>query len=231
MKLLPLAWRSLLNRRFSVILTVITIAISIALLVAVDRLRNEVRQGFYRSVSGTALIVGARTSPVQLLLYSVFGIGDATNNVSWESYREITASSMVDWAVPIALGDAHRGYRVAGTTEALFEHFRHVWILHEAVAGNDAMKTLAQLLPLHPLRRAAVRKGFWHHIALRPLLQAVVTNLGRGVECGSDIGAINQATLRRVITPDAGKAVGLQLHPHRELVAPRRVLGLETPHL
>jgi putative ABC transport system permease protein len=59
MNLLRLAWRSLLNRRFAVILTVLTIALSIGLLVLVEQLRAEVRQGFYRSVSGTDLIVGA----------------------------------------------------------------------------------------------------------------------------------------------------------------------------
>lgn len=154
MTLLPLAWRSLLNRRFSVILTVITIAISIALLVAVDRLRHEVRQGFYRSVSGTDLIVGARTSPVQLLLYSVFGIGDATNNVSWESYREITASRLVDWAIPIALGDAHRGYRVAGTTEALFRHFRYAGDRDLEFAAGQPFDDLFDVVLGHEVARA-----------------------------------------------------------------------------
>jgi len=89
MNLLRLALGSLLNRRFAVVLTICTIALSIGLLVLVEQLRAEVRQGFYRSVSGTDLIVGARTAPVQLLLYSVFGIGDATNNISYQTYREL----------------------------------------------------------------------------------------------------------------------------------------------
>lgn len=125
MNLLGLALRSLLNRRFAVVLTVLTIALSIALLVLVEQMRSEVRDGFYRSVSGTDLIVGARTAPIQLLLYSVFGIGDATNNISWQTYRELEGTSDVAWAIPMALGDMHRGYRVMGTGDALFEHFRY----------------------------------------------------------------------------------------------------------
>jgi putative ABC transport system permease protein len=125
MNLIGLAWRSLINRRFVVVLTILTIALSIGLLVLVEQLRSEVRQGFYRSVSGTDLIVGARTAPVQLLLYSVFGIGDATNNISFQTFRELEQVAEVDWAVPMALGDGHRGFRVMGTTPAFFEHYRY----------------------------------------------------------------------------------------------------------
>ncbi|MEE4297763.1 MAG: ABC transporter permease [Wenzhouxiangella sp.] len=124
MNLLSLAWRSLVNRRFAVILTVCTIALSIGLLVLVEQLRGEVRQGFYRSVSGVDLIVGGRTAPVQLLLYSVFGIGDATNDISWESYSQLKALPEVGWAIPMALGDSHRGYRVLGTSDAFFRHYQ-----------------------------------------------------------------------------------------------------------
>lgn len=125
MNLLSLAWRSLLNRRFTVIMTVVTIAMSIALLVMVEQMRSEVREGFYRSVSGTDLIVGARTAPVQLLLYSVFGLGSPTNNVSWETRQMVAEHRSVAWTIPITLGDSHRGHRVTGTTDAFFEHFRY----------------------------------------------------------------------------------------------------------
>jgi len=123
--LFSLARGSLSNRRASVALTVLTIAISIALLVLVEQMRSQVREGFYRSVSGTDLIVGAPTSSVQLLLFSVFGLGNPTSNVSWDRYREIAGQPIVDWSIPISLGDAHEGYRVIGTTDAMFEHYRY----------------------------------------------------------------------------------------------------------
>ncbi len=122
--LMRLARGSLANRVFAISLTVFTIAISIALLVLVEQMRNQVREGFQRSVSGVDLIVGAPTAPVQLLLYSVFGLGDATANVTWTTYEELGKARTVDWAVPISLGDSHQGYRVIGTTAEFFERYR-----------------------------------------------------------------------------------------------------------
>ena len=124
MAILSLAWKSLLNRRFTALLTVMSIALSVTLLIGVERLRTEARASFANTLSGTDLIVGARSGPVQLLLYSVFRIGDATNNISWQSYQEIAAHPEVAWTVPISLGDSHRGFRVLGTSSAYFEHYR-----------------------------------------------------------------------------------------------------------
>ena len=125
MAILSLAWQSLLNRRVTALLTLISIALSVTLLMGVERLRTEARASFASTLSGTDLIVGARTGAVQLLLYSVFRIGDATNNISWESYQDIAAHPKVAWTVPISLGDSHRGFRVLGTTPAYFEHYRY----------------------------------------------------------------------------------------------------------
>ena len=153
MNLLRLAWGSLLNRRFAVVLTICTIALSIGLLVLVEQLRAEVRQGFYRSVSGTDLIVGARTAPVQLLLYSVFGIGDATNNISFQTYRELSQVREVAWAVPMALGDSHRGFRVVGTRSAFFEHFKYGNRESLRLADGEVFDDLFEVVVGHQVAR------------------------------------------------------------------------------
>jgi putative ABC transport system permease protein len=116
---------SLNSRRVSVGLTVVGIAMSVAMILGVDRIRVETRENFTQTVAGTDLIVGARTSPVQLLLYSVFRIGDATANLSYESFEKISRHPAIAWAVPISLGDSHRGYRVVGTTTEYFDHIRY----------------------------------------------------------------------------------------------------------
>lgn len=123
--LLGLAARSAWNRRFVLSLVVASIALSTLLLLAVERIRHDVRQNFSQAVSGTDLIVGARTGSVQLLLYSVFRIGNATNNISWRSAQAVAAMPGVAWTVPISLGDSHRGAAVVGTTSDYFRHFRH----------------------------------------------------------------------------------------------------------
>jgi putative ABC transport system permease protein len=153
--LVTLALASLVNRRFTVALTIASIAISTALLLGVERLRQEAREGFLRTVSGTDLIVGARSNPVQLLLYAVFRLGEPTNNVSWESYRTFAERPGVAWTIPISLGDSHRGFRVVGTTTDYFEHLRFAGdrrleftggrpfaAIHDAVIGADVAERL-----------------------------------------------------------------------------------------
>ena len=125
MYLLRLALASLGNRRFTALLTVFAIALSVCLLLAVERVRTEARASFANTISGTDLIVGARSGSVNLLLYSVFRIGNATNNIRWDSFERFAEHRQVKWAIPISLGDSHRGYRVMGTSQAYFEHFRY----------------------------------------------------------------------------------------------------------
>ena len=125
MYLLRLALTSLNNRRFTALLTVFAIALSVCLLLAVERVRSEARASFANTISGTDLIVGARSGSVNLLLYSVFRIGNATNNIRWDSYQRFAEHPRVDWAIPISLGDSHRGYRVMGTSTNYFEHYRY----------------------------------------------------------------------------------------------------------
>ncbi|MCB1886796.1 MAG: ABC transporter permease [Rhodocyclaceae bacterium] len=117
--------RSMANRRLSVGLTVLSIALAVTLLLGVERLRSDARSGFANTLSGTDLIVGARSGPVQLLLYSVFRIGDATSDIAWSSLEAIEAQPLVKWVVPLSLGDSHRGFRVLGTDGRYFAHYQY----------------------------------------------------------------------------------------------------------
>lgn len=125
MYLIRLALASLANRRFTAWLTVFAIALSVCLLLAVERIRTETRSSFASTISGTDLIVGARSGSINLLLYSVFRLGNATNNIRWDSFETIARNPKVKWAIPISLGDSHRGYRVMGTSRAYFEHYQY----------------------------------------------------------------------------------------------------------
>ena len=93
--ILKLARKSLWNRRGTAILTLVSLAISVALILGINHLRHQAKQSFTSTISGTDLIVGARSGPTNLLLYSVFRIGNATNNISWESYQTIKNNSQV----------------------------------------------------------------------------------------------------------------------------------------
>ena len=153
--ILRLALASLRARALTVGMTVLSIALAVALFLGVEKVRTGARASFADTISGTDLIVGARSGSVQLLLYSVFRIGNATNNVTWQSYEDIAARPEVDWIVPISLGDSHRQFRVMGTTPAFFERYRYrgeralafatgggLSDLYDAVVGSDVAAAL-----------------------------------------------------------------------------------------
>lgn len=150
-----LAWKSVRNRRVTAILTILTVAISVILLLGVERIRTQAKSSFANTISGTDLIVGGRSGQVNLLLYSVFRIGNATNNIDWKSYQEFSNHRSVKWAIPISLGDSHKGFRVMGTNHSYFEHYRYGKKqnlsmsegrefngLFEAVIGADVARSL-----------------------------------------------------------------------------------------
>ncbi|WP_405224441.1 ABC transporter permease [Lentisalinibacter sediminis] len=120
-----LALRSIASRRTSAALTCCAVALSVLLVLGVQEMRESARQSFASTISGTDLLVGPRTSGVNLLLYAVFRIGQPTNNVSWQSYERFAAAPGVDWSIPLSLGDSYRGHAVVGTTDAYFRHFRY----------------------------------------------------------------------------------------------------------
>jgi putative ABC transport system permease protein len=123
--LLALAWRSLRNRPVTSLLTVAAVALSITLLLGVEQARRGMRESFTGTIKGTDLVVGARGGTLQLLLGSVFGIGAPTGSVPYAVYEKWSQHKAIKWTVPLAIGDSHRGYRVLGTTPALFEHWRY----------------------------------------------------------------------------------------------------------
>ena len=163
--LLSIAWKSAWNRRFTLALTVFSIALATLLLLGVERIRTELRENFASAVSGTDLIVGARTGSTQLLLYSVFHIGSATNNIGWKSVQALEQHPGVAWVVPLSLGDSHRGFPVVATTPAYFAHVRRGGQLldegqpfsglFDAVIGAD----VAEQLGYHVGRKITLAHG------------------------------------------------------------------------
>ncbi|WP_338364201.1 FtsX-like permease family protein [uncultured Pseudoalteromonas sp.] len=153
--LVSLAWSSLGSRRKSVILTFLSLLISISVLLSVEHIRKQAKESFNRTISDVDMIVGAPSGHLNLLLYSVFRMGSPTSNIDYTSYETLKSSSLVKWAIPISLGDSHRGFRVMGTNNSYFEHFKYGTkhpltfssgqpfnTLFEAVIGADVAKKL-----------------------------------------------------------------------------------------
>lgn len=155
MNLFNLAFKSVRHRSFATTATIFSVVLSLLLLFSVERVRRSVEDSFTQTVSGVDLLVGARTGSLQLVLFSVFNIGQVTNNVSYKSYDKIHHSPDVEWTIPISLGDGHKGFRVVGTTTEFFEHYQvrsaeHLKIANgaifnqpnEVVLGAEVAETL-----------------------------------------------------------------------------------------
>ena len=142
MLVLDLALKSLRNRALSTSLTVGSIALSVALLIGVENVRVGMRESFSNTISQTDLIVGTKGGTIQLLLYSVFGMGAPTENVSWEAYRQWAEHPVVAWTIPYSLGDSHRGFRVIGTNDDFYRHYRYRGGQEIALAEGRASENL-----------------------------------------------------------------------------------------
>ncbi|MDA9557802.1 ABC transporter permease [Vibrio sp.] len=191
-----LAWKSLNNRLSTVALTIFTVAISVMLVLGVEQIRTQAKESFSNTISGTDLIVGGRSGSTNLLLYSVFHIGNATNNIDWKSYQEFSQHRAVKWAVPISLGDSHRGFRVMGTNEDYFSFFKYgrkqslnfskgrsFSSLFETVIGADVAKKLNyhigdKIVIAHGLRDA----GFSRHDNLPFVITGILAPTGTPVD-------------------------------------------------
>ena len=137
-----LAWRSLMNRRVSALLTILAVALSVALFLGVEKARNAAKAGFDNTIKGTHLIVGAPTGQINLVLYSVFRMGNATAEISWGAYQDIAGRNDVEWTIPISLGDSHRGYRVMGTTQDYFVHYKYGKMQSLRFASGEPFKDI-----------------------------------------------------------------------------------------
>jgi putative ABC transport system permease protein len=120
-----LAGKSLLNRRGTVLLTILSLTIGILLVLGINHLRTQVKESFNNTLSGTDLIVGTRGGALNLLLYSVFHMGSSTHSIRWQTYEELAKHSQVKWAIPLAMGDSHKGHRVVATTPDFFAHYAY----------------------------------------------------------------------------------------------------------
>ncbi len=156
---LGLALKSAWHRRMTLSLVVFSITLSSLLLLSIERVRVDVRSSFTQAVSGTDLVVGARTGAMQLMLYSVFHIGGASNNMRMDSVQAIQKNPAVAWTIPISLGDSHQGFPLLGTTPDYFKYFlfgdkqalkieqgraftNSIDGLYESVVGAEVARTL-----------------------------------------------------------------------------------------
>lgn len=120
MSLWSIAWKYLCGRLLANSLTALSVALGVSLILATVLLTRGIREGFMAGATDYTLIVGAKSSPTQLVLGSIFRLDVATPNILYSVYEQLQDDVRVERAVPVALGDAYQGFRYVATTIAYF---------------------------------------------------------------------------------------------------------------
>ena len=124
MNIIKIVVRNVKRRRLSTSLTAASVALGVALFVAIGVLRQASEQGFQRTAGICDTIVGAKGDSLQLSLNTLYHMGFSTGNISLASFNEIRNQEGVSWAAPIALGDSYRSHRIVGVSSEFFEQVK-----------------------------------------------------------------------------------------------------------
>ncbi|SFL82084.1 putative ABC transport system permease protein [Paenibacillus sp. 1_12] len=120
MTLLQMAWRNLLNRRVQTLITVIVILIGVSMALSIMMLSDGIKQGIVKASEPYGMIVGSKGSANQLVFNTIFLMDNPLANISLDYYRSLEADPRVNQAVPFALGDNYKGFRIVGTSAEFF---------------------------------------------------------------------------------------------------------------
>jgi putative ABC transport system permease protein len=124
--LLMTAARSLRHHALSSAVTIVSAALAAGLVVSVFCIQSQTEIAFKGGALGFDAVLGARGSREQLVFNAVFHMDVSPGNITWEMYEQIKARPGIKTAIPYAVGDNYRGYRIIGTTQAIFEGFEYV---------------------------------------------------------------------------------------------------------
>jgi putative ABC transport system permease protein len=194
--LLSVAWNSLLSRKKTVVLTLLSLCVSTMVLLSVEHIRLQAKESFNRTISSVDLIVGAPSGQLNMLLYSIFRMGSPTNNIKYQSFLMLQQHEVVEWAIPVSLGDSHRGFRVMGTNDAYFTHYKYGNKQHlrfkeghefdgifEAVIGADVAKTLGyQVNDKIVIAHGIGSTSFTHHDQAPFVISGILLHTGTPVD-------------------------------------------------
>ena len=117
--------RSLRQHALSTLITTLSIALGTGLVMAVIAIKAQSVSAFTGGLIGFDAVLGARGSPLQLVLNTVFHLETSPGNIPWAMYQAIKDDPRVELAIPYALGDNYHGFRIVGTTTALFTEFEY----------------------------------------------------------------------------------------------------------
>ncbi|WP_374663640.1 FtsX-like permease family protein [Ramlibacter sp.] len=123
MSIPALAWRYLWSRPLAALLNLLLLTLGLGSITFVLLVGHQVERSFQRDLAGIDLVVGAKGSPLQLILAGVFHIDVPTGNIPLAEARSLAARSEVAQMIPLSLGDSYQGFRIVGTTTDYLRHY------------------------------------------------------------------------------------------------------------
>ncbi|MBL4648535.1 MAG: ABC transporter permease, partial [Aureispira sp.] len=123
MNLLKLSWNYLADKPFSTLLSTILVALGVSLTSILFLLNKQFQDRLYKNIEGIDLVVGAKGSPLQMILSSVYHIDAPTGNIPLKEAFVVTKNPYIEKAIPLALGDSYNGFRIVGTDSQYVAHF------------------------------------------------------------------------------------------------------------
>ena len=124
MNIVAIAYRYLWSRPLATALNLLLLALGLASITLVILTAGQMDRAFERDLAGIDLVVGAKGSPLQLILAGVFHIDVPPGNIPLAAVQELAANPQVAQLIPLSLGDTLRGFRIVGTTPAYAKHYR-----------------------------------------------------------------------------------------------------------
>jgi len=131
-----LAWKNLLHKRLSTALAWTLLSISVATISLLLMVKKQLVEQFDRNIQNVDMVIGAKGSPLQLILSAIFHIDAPTGNIKMEEADKWMQHPFVDQAIPLAYGDSYQGHPIVGTTPAYISNF-HLSLAKGSANQND----------------------------------------------------------------------------------------------
>ena len=121
--ILRIAFKNLLHKPLYAVLCWLLLACSTAVLLLLITLSRQAQEQLEKQIDGVDMVLGAKGSPLQLILSSVYNIDAPTGNIYLEEAQRFMQHPLVESAIPVSLGDSYMGYRIIGTTDAYLKRY------------------------------------------------------------------------------------------------------------
>jgi putative ABC transport system permease protein len=221
MNLFNIVGKNMRQRALATSLTALSVALGVALTVATLIIRQGMQSRFEQGTLGYEMVVGAKGSPLQLVLNTVYHLDLSPGNIPWSLFEQLRNDKRVKLAVPFAVGDNYKGFRIIGTTDALFQEFEFEPNRKFRFAEGQCFRFSEQALK-HAFEEAADRaKGIEHeHHDSDAVFEAV---LGAEVahETGLRLGhtfvashGLSESPEEKLHAEEAWKVVGILTPTH-----------------